>query len=272
MKTSSDQGVQLRLGECLGIMASLPPKSVDLILCDLPYGTTRNKWDSIIPLNSLWAEYRRIAKGPILLFAAQPFTSALVMSNPDWFRYDLVWRKNKASGHLNAKRMPLRAHESILVFYDDLTVYNAQMTRGHKPANYAKRTTHSTNYGAQGSTVYEGGNTERYPTSVLDWPVVNNDDPDRSHPTQKPVGLCEWLIRSYSDEGATVLDNTMGSGTTGVASVNTDRHFIGIERDPDYFEIARTRIDTARRRHGPSNFDLLPAGGTQLGLDLTATS
>jgi site-specific DNA-methyltransferase (adenine-specific) len=226
-------------------MAELPDSSVDLILCDLPYGTTRNAWDAVIPFDQLWAQYRRIARGPVVLFAAQPFTSALVMSNPEWFRYDLVWRKNKASGHLNAKRMPLRGHESVLVFYDQIGVYNPQKTTGHAPANYARRTTHSTNYGAQGNTVYDGGNTDRYPTSVIDWPVVNNDDPDRHHPTQKPVGLCEWLIRTYTNEGATVLDNCMGSGTTGVACVNTGRAFIGFEKDPGHFATSQARIDRA---------------------------
>jgi DNA modification methylase len=239
-------------GDCLELLCGIADDSVDLVLCDLPYGTTRNKWDSVIPLDLLWAQYKRISRGPIVLFAAQPFTSALVMSNIDWFRYDLVWRKNKASGHLNAKKLPLRAHESVLVFYEEFGIYNPQMTTGHKPSNYAKRTTQSTNYGAQGSTVYEGGNTERYPNSVIDWPVVNNDDPDRHHPTQKPVGFCEWLVRTFTNEGAVVLDNCMGSGTTGVACAKTGRRFIGMERDPDYFKIASERIRAAHVKPAPA--------------------
>jgi site-specific DNA-methyltransferase (adenine-specific) len=248
--------IQLHHGDCLELLPLVPDNSIDLILCDLPYGTTRNKWDSVIPLDRLWAEYGRIAKGPIILFAAQPFTSALVMSNPEWFRYDLVWRKNKASGHLNAKKLPLRAHESILVFYEELVTYNPQMTGGHRPANYARRTTHSTNYGAQGNTVYEGGNTDRHPTSVLDWPVLNNDDPERIHPTQKPVGLCEWLIRTYSNEGAVVLDNTMGSGSTGIACLNTGRGFIGMEKDADIFATAQARIFKHRDNPPPKQENL----------------
>lgn len=230
-------------GDCLEVMAQIPDGSVDMVLCDLPYGTTRNHWDSVVPLPELWAEYGRVCRGPIVLFAAQPFTSALVLSNPRWFRYDLIWRKNKASGHLNAKRMPLRAHESVLVFYEQFGTYNPQKTSGHTPTNYAKRTKHSTNYGAQVDAVYGGGNTDRYPTSVIEWPVLNNDDPERTHPTQKPVGLCEWLIRTYTNEGDTVLDNCMGSGTTGVAAKRLGRSFIGIEKDPEYFRVASDRIN-----------------------------
>jgi site-specific DNA-methyltransferase (adenine-specific) len=237
--------INLHLGDCLDLLPSIPDQSIDLILCDLPYGTTRNKWDSVIPLDRLWAEYRRISSGAIVLFAAQPFTSALVMSNPDWFRYDLVWRKNKASGHLNAKKLPLRAHESVLVFYEELVTYNPQMTGGHRPMNAYYTAHNGSNYG-DGKAMAGGGSTDRYPNSVLDWPVLNNDDPERTHPTQKPVGMCEWLIRTYSNEGAVVLDNAMGSGTTGIACLNTGRTFVGMEKDADIFAAATERI---RARH-----------------------
>lgn len=232
---------ELHLGDCLDLLPSIPDNSIDLILCDLPYGTTRNNWDSVIDLDLLWAEYARIAKGAIVLFAAQPFTSALVMSRPDWFRYDLVWRKNKASGHLNAKRLPLRAHESILVFYEEMAVYNPQKTSGHRPMNAYYTAHNGSNYG-DGKTMAGGGSTDRYPTSVLDWPVLNNDDPERVHPTQKPIAMCEWLIRTYSNAGAVVLDNSMGSGTTGIACLNTGRHFIGMEKDAEIFRTAAARI------------------------------
>lgn len=229
-------------GDCLEIMAELPAQSVDLVLCDLPYGTTQNKWDSVLPFAPLWAAYNRVCSGAVVLTASQPFTSALVMSNVDQFKHDWVWRKNKASGHLNANRAPLRAHESVLVF--GAATYNPQKTAGHKPGNYALRRTHTTNYGAQKPTEY-GGQTERYPTTIIDCPVVNNDSPERAHPTQKPVALMEYLIRTYTNEGALVLDNCMGSGTTGVACANTGRRFIGIEKDPRYFDIACERIERA---------------------------
>ena len=230
--------------ECLEAMKHLPTGSVDMVLCDLPYGTTQNKWDSVIPFDALWEQYKRVCKGPVVLTASQPFTSAVVMSNPEWFRHEWVWEKNKASGHLNAKRRPMRAHEDILVFARTQPAYNPQMTDGHRPGNYAKRASQSSNYGAAGSTEY-GGSTQRYPRSVLQFPVVNNDDPNKTHPTQKPVALMEYLIRTYTERGQVVLDNTMGSGTTGVACINTGRRFIGIEREANYFDIACERVADA---------------------------
>lgn len=224
----------LMQGDCLDLMPLLPDASIDLILCDLPYGTTQNKWDSVIDLPTLWKEYMRISRGAVVLTACQPFTSALIMSNLAWFRHEWVWEKNKASGHLNAKRRPMRAHEDIVVFAENQPRYFPQMTEGHKPGNYAKRAAQSTCYGAAESTEY-GGSTKRYPRSVQLFPVMNNDDPEKSHPTQKPVALMEYLISTYTNEGDTVLDNCMGSGTTGVACLNTGRKFIGIEKDPEYF-------------------------------------
>lgn len=234
----------LVLGDCMQVMPLLEASSVDLVLCDLPYGTTQNKWDSVIPLPPLWTEYRRVCTGAIVLTASQPFTSALVLSNPSAFRHDWVWEKNKASGHLNAKRRPMRSHEDILVFCEKAPLYSPQMSDGHEPGHYAKRAAQSSNYGAAASTEY-GGSTLRYPRTVLRFAVVNNDDPRKTHPTQKPVALMEYLILTYSNAGSVVLDNTMGSGTTGVACANTGRKFIGIEQDQHYYDTACRRIEAA---------------------------
>ena len=230
--------------DCLQAMCAIPDGSVDLVLCDLPYGTTQNKWDSVIPFEPLWREYWRVLKpnGAVVLTAAQPFTSALVMSQVEHFRYEWVWVKNKASGHLNANRRPMRAHEDVLVFCRTQPRYFPLKTEGHRPGNYAKRAKQSENYGYAEPTEY-GGQTTRVPKTPLCIPVLNNDDPQRVHPTQKPVALMEYLIRTYTNEGETVLDNCMGSGTTGVACKNTGRNFIGIERDPEYFRIAQERIN-----------------------------
>lgn len=237
---------QLFEGDCLDVMPSLPSGSVDLVLADLPYGTTQNKWDSIIPLEPLWREYWRLCGGAVVLTASQPFSSSLVNSQTSRFQCEWVWEKNKASGHLNVKRAPMRAHEVALVFAARQPTYNPQMTEGHAPANAVpRRGGDSPNYGAQKPSGKYGGSTLRYPRSVLQFPVVNNDDPEKRHPTQKPVPLFEYLIRTYTNPGDTVLDNTMGSGTTGVAAANTGRAFIGIERDPTYFAIGQSRIRSA---------------------------
>lgn len=234
------------LGDCLEVMPQIEPESIDLILCDLPYGVTaRNKWDQIIPFDKLWKEYVRVAKknAAIVLTATQPFASQLIMSNPQLFRYDLIWAKNKKTGFLNAKKMPLRAHESIVVFYQKLPVYNPQKTTGHKPVNsYTKHTSDGTNYGETLKGIKGGGQTDRYPTSVLHFPVVNNDSKEKLHPTQKPVELFEWLIKTYTDEGMLVLDNCIGSGTTAIAAMQTNRRFIGIENNETYHRVACNRI------------------------------
>lgn len=202
-------------------------------------GTTRNKWDTVIPLDKLWEQYERIIKGngAIVLTSAQPFTSFLVMSNLKLFRYDFTWDKKQITGFLNAKKMPLRRHEDILVFYKKLPVYNPQFTEG---APYSIKRTHATsNYGEQSTneTVNEG---KRYPTSILQIPQVREKD---GHPTQKPVALFEYLIRTYTNEGEIVLDNCMGSGTTAVAAVRTNRKFIGFELEPEYVRIANQRLE-----------------------------
>lgn len=232
----------LHFGDCLEVMQHIPDKSVDLVLCDLPYGTTQNKWDSVIPFDVLWAEYKRVCTGAFVLTAAQPFTSALVMSNIDWFTQHLVWKKNVASNFLNANRQHLMRHEDIIVFSAKQPTFNKQMQPG-KPykAKRSGRDDTGDNYGniaVRTDTVNEG---VRNPISVLEF----DREPKPQHPTQKPVALMEYLVKTYTNEGDTVLDNTMGSGTTGVACANTGRRFIGMERDPAYFEIAKQRIYAA---------------------------
>lgn len=233
----------LMLGDCLERMAEIPDGSVDAVICDLPFGTTRCVWDSVIPLAELWCSYRRIIKpsGAIVLFAAQPFTSALVMSQPKLFRYDWVWKKPKGTGHLNAKRQPMRDKEDILVFCREQATYHPQMTLG-KPfkTNYSKAYQADT-YGKYGNFRNDNSGT-RYPKQVIEFNVVGTSS---LHPTQKPVPLLEYLTKTYTNPGETILDNCFGSGTTGVACANTGRRFIGIERDPHYFDIGRRRINTA---------------------------
>lgn len=227
-------------------MSNWPDNCIDMILCDLPYGVTaRNKWDEVIPFDLMWGQYLRIAKdnAAIVLTAVQPFASKLIMSQPDLFRYDLIWQKNKKTGFLNAKKMPLRSHEYVLVFYKKLPTYNPQKTHGHKPVNsYTKHTGDGSNYGETKIGVSGGGQTDRYPTSIMSFPVVNNDSKDKFHPTQKPVELFEYLIKTYTNSGMVVLDNCIGSGTTAIAAINTGRRYIGIEKEREYFEIACKRI------------------------------
>jgi len=230
--------IDLRLGDCLEVMETLATASVDLILCDLPYGTTQNKWDSVIPFEPLWAHYARVCGGAVVLTASQPFTSAVVLSNPRDFRYAWVWEKSNATGHLNAKRMPMKLHEDVLVFSRDAARYNPQ---GLLPyGKVTKRGNNGGNFGASGTENLQ--EFTNYPRSILRFA----NDPKPVHPTQKPVALMEYLIRTYTNEGDTVLDNCMGSGTTGVACVTTNRRFIGIERDVDYFSIASARIAEAK--------------------------
>ena len=236
---------QLLMGDCLELMRDIPDGSVDMILCDLPYGTTQNKWDSVIPFDPLWAQYKRVCKGAIVLTAAQPFTSALVMSNAMQFTQHLVWKKNVASNFLNANRQHLMRHEDIIVFSAKQPTFNKQMQPG-KPykAKRSGRDDTGANYGSIAKRTDTVNAGERNPISVLEF----DREPKPMHPTQKPVALMEYLIRTYTNEGETVLDNTMGSGTTGVACMNTGRRFIGIERDAKYFEIAEQRIQAAAKK------------------------
>lgn len=243
--------VDLYNKECLEVMRSMPKHSVDMIACDPPYGTTLLGWDSILPFDQLWQCYERVLKptGCVVLFGSQPFTSALIMSNPKWFRHELIWNKNKCGSPGLAKVRPMKVHENVLVFSPNRHVYNPQMEKGEpyarqssNPEGYVgKANNHGYGLKARTGFVNEG---VRYPKSVLN---ISRDfsAQQQVHPTQKPVPLMEWLIKTYSNEGDIVLDNTMGSGSTGVAAINTDRGFIGIERDKDYFETASKRISQA---------------------------
>ena len=235
--------IELWQGDCLELMKDIPDKSVDMILCDLPYGTTHNKWDSIIPFESLWGIYKRVIKdnGAICLFGQGAFTANLIMSNISMYRYDLVWEKTKAGGFLNAKRMPLQAHENISIFYKKLPTYNPQMEQGKPYTKKAVTNGDGNNYGKFNRVgQVHINNGERFPRSVI---KISNDNHKSLHPTQKPVALLEYLIKTYTNEGETVLDNCMGSGSTGVACKNLNRKFIGIELDENYFNIAKGRID-----------------------------
>lgn len=242
-------------GDCLVEMQNIPDKSIDMILCDLPYevlnkGNKHAQWDRLIPFDKLWEQYNRIIKdnGAIVLFAQGMFTAQLMMSNPKMWRYNLVWDKCLATGFLNANRMPLRYHEDICVFYKKIPKYNPQMSEG-KPLHgrgTAYRTKELTNncYGSMGAEyISREGCTEKFPTSIIRVPKPHPST--TMHPTQKPVELLEWLIKTYTNRGGLVLDNTMGSGSTGVACVNTERDFIGIELNEEYFRIAEKRINAA---------------------------
>jgi len=218
---------KIHLGNCLELMKEIDDKSIGLILCDLPYGTTQNKWDAIIPFDELWSHYKRIMKDDcaIVLTSAQPFTSALVMSNPEMFKYEWIWKKTDSTNFLNAKHQPLRIHESVLVFYKKAK-YNAQ---GLKPYNKLKKDSKEVtteNYGATKGAQYNQEFTN-YPESVITFESANNT----IHPTQKPVSLFRYLIRTYSNIGDIVLDNCSGSGTTAIASFEESRPFICMEMD-----------------------------------------
>lgn len=234
--------INLMHGDCLELMAQIPDGSVDMVLCDLPYGTTACKWDSVIPFEPIWAHYKRVIKrnGAIVLTASQPFTSALVMSNLKMFRYAMVWDKGYTTGYGNANKIPMKAHEDICVFYSRLPAYNPQGVMPSGKENRRGRTDEA--IGKNGLVV------ARYVQKLTNYPrsiVSTQKETGGVHPTQKPVVLMEYLIRTYTNEGDTVLDNTMGSGTTGVACVNTGRNFIGIEQDNKYFAIAKKRISDA---------------------------
>lgn len=232
-------------GDCLEIMKDIPDDSVNLILCDPPYGTTACKWDSVIPFEPLWKEYERIATddAAIVLFASQPFTSSLVMSKPDLFKYSWVWDKVKPSSALHAKFQPLRKHEDILVFSKTRPKYFPQMEEA-KPRTFKDKVYNNGEAFGDAAVARSFDNKGlKYPKSILT--ISNADQRGRVHPTQKPVPLMEYLVKTYTNEGDVVLDNTMGSGSTGVACKNTGRNFIGIEMDQGYFEIAKLRIESA---------------------------
>lgn len=232
--------------DCLDGMRTLPNNSIDLILCDLPYGTTKNKWDVLIPLDSLWEEYKRIIKdhGAIVLFCDGVFTAKLILSNPAMWRYNLVWDKQRGCDFLNANIKPLKSHEDIAVFYRKKPTYNKQVWYSN-PYKKTKNGPLSSNYGKRNEAWSESVNGERNPLSILSFPR----DGDRVHPTQKPIALLEWLIKTYTNEGDLVLDSCIGSGSTCVAAVNTNRHYIGFELDEHYFNVACERLDLAESTH-----------------------
>jgi len=240
-----DKWVTIYHGDCREILPQLSDRCVNMILCDLPYGiTARNKWDIIIPFDELWKSYNRIIKksGIVALTAVEPFATLLSMSNIKQLKYDLVWVKNKKTGFLNANKMPLRQHERVLIFYKELPTYNPQKTTGYKPVHsFTKHTSDGDNYGKTKIGISGGGQTDRFPTSIISIPVHNNDAIDKFHPTQKPVALFEYLIKTYTNEYEVVLDNCLGVGTTAVACRKANRYCVGIEIEEKYCEIAANR-------------------------------
>ncbi len=233
-------------GDCLDWLPKIPDECVDLVLVDPPYGTTACKWDAVIPFEPMWEQLKRVTQpnAAIAFCAGQPFTSALVMSKPKWFKYCWVWKKNKKTGHLNAKKRPMLGHEDIIIFCKGSTEYNPQKrqrTTERKAGNKANSKSNSV-YGTEGESFQDSQSDWLNPDTVLSKIDCVHNSSDRFHPTQKPVELMEYMIRTYTNEGEVVLDFTMGSGTTGIAAKKIDRHFIGIEKDPKYFEIAKKRI------------------------------
>ena len=236
--------VNLRLGDCLDILPTLSDNSVDMVMVDLPYGTTACKWDSIISLDFLWEQYNRICKddAAMVFTAAQPFTTTLASSNIDNFRYEWIWEKPQGTNPMNAKVMPLKSHENILVFYRSKPTYNPQMWYSTPYSGFSSDVSKIGEvYGSQKSKHRDNPEGSRYPKTILKYKQEKG-----LHPTQKPVGLMEYLIKTYTNEGDNVLDNTMGSGTTGVACINCNRNFTGIESDKKYFDIAKERIEVGK--------------------------
>lgn len=236
-------------GDCLDLLADVAPCSIDLVFADLPYGRTRQSWDRLVPADKLWERLHQICKpeAAMVFTAIQPFTSLLVMSNVENFRYEVIWKKNKSTGFLNAKKQPLRAHENIVVFYRKQPKYRPQMTTGHEPGHAIKGRLSTTGlYNAMPRARTWGGSTERYPTSVLEIPVINGTDKGRTHANQKPEPLVEWFIRTHTDPGDTVLDPTMGSGTTCAVAKRLGRRYVGIEKDAEIFERARERVENVK--------------------------
>ena len=250
----------MRQGDCIELMQALPDASIDLILCDLPYGTTACKWDSVIPFEPLWEQYLRVAKrsAAIVLTASQPFTSALVMSNPVMFRHEWVWIKNRGSNFANTVREPMKEHESVVVFSHGKWTYNKQMQE--RAESGLARSKYEVEHNDQDRETYrkfEGRDKHsigelRVPSSWQKFNIAAGSEKTK-HPTQKPVALMEYLIRTYTNEGGVVLDNCMGSGTTGVACMNLGRHFIGFEKDETYFAAAKTRVLAAKNELGLPN-------------------
>lgn len=236
----------LLCGDSLDKLKELPDNSFDAIICDLPYGTTSCSWDSIIPFEPLWEQYKRVLKenGCAVLFGSQPFTSALIMSNPSWFKYELIWDKNKCGSPGLAKYRPMKTHENICVFAKNKTVYNPQMVAGEPYKRNPPKSIRCNNhkYGFSNTKGIENHGV-RYPKSII--PISRDFSAQQQvHPTQKPVPLLEWLVKTYTNENDVVLDNTMGSGSTGVACIKLNRKFVGIEINEDYVNIAKNRISS----------------------------
>jgi site-specific DNA-methyltransferase (adenine-specific) len=240
---------QIICGDCLEVMRGIPDKSVDMILCDLPYGTTACKWDTVIPFEPLWTQYKRLIKpnGAIVLTASQPFTTALIASNMAMFKYCWVWNKKFAGNFVTAKVAPLKTYEDVVVFGSGKVEYYPQMTKRDKPIKSGKRANSRHTSGTDEVTVYQAEPKTydaKYPTAIIDIPRKVGEKV--AHPTQKPVALFEYLIKTYTQPGEIVLDNCIGSGTTAIAALNTGRFFIGIEKEPQYVDIARRRVEQAQ--------------------------
>jgi site-specific DNA-methyltransferase (adenine-specific) len=248
---------ELMQGDCLELMKGIPDGSVDMVLCDLPYGTTDCKWDTMIPFEPLWAQYKRIVKknGAIVLFGAEPFSSSLRMSALEMFKYDWIWSKSRALGFTNAKNKPMNKHEIASVFSEGTVANKSERRMPYFPQGLTPYGKTVSGIKACKADSADGGHRfarpghkesfvrefTNYPTQIVEFA----NDGATVHPTQKPVALCEYLIRTYTNEGERVLDNTMGSGTTGVACMNTNRRFIGVELSEEYFQIAKSRIEKA---------------------------
>lgn len=235
--------INIKQGDCLDLMKDIPDGSVDMILADLPYGTTACKWDSVIPFEPLWEQYERVIKdnGAIVLTASQPFTTKLINSNINLFKYELIWDKVKPSSGLHAKQQPLRQHENILIFGKNKIEYNPQMKKTELRIDKPRVANNGEAFGGKNVLRQHNNKGLKYPRSILK--VSNANQRGKIHPTQKPVALLEYLIKTYTNENETVLDNTMGSGSTGVACQNTNRNFIGFELDETYFNIAKERLE-----------------------------
>lgn len=247
-EVAGNEKVELLCGDCLELMKSIPDGSIDMVLCDLPYGTTACKWDSIIPFEPLWEQYNRIIKGngAIVLFGSEPFSTELRHSNIKMFKYDWIWFKNMKTGFATAKYQPMRSHETISVFYKKHPVYNPQKRKRTTQPSGNKKTDWGEVYGGYKRNCKPNNQTDFvHPNTVIDFIKCIHVPEKRYHPTQKPIALLEYLVKTYTNEGDLVLDNCMGSGSTGVACVNTDRKFIGMELDQGYFEIAKKRIEKA---------------------------
>lgn len=272
----SEEKKEILLGDCLELMKDIPNASIDMILCDLPYGTTACKWDAIIQFDKMWEQYKRIIKdnGAICLFGSQPFSTDLVCSNREWFRYELVWKKNQWSGALNAKKMFLKAHELILIFYKKPPTYNPQFVefsestkKRYKQGDRYVKSEYTINNSVYSPTTkkvdaFIDFKKGRHPGSILDFKCVHNGNNKRLHPTQKPVELFECLIKTYTNEGELILDNCAGSGTTSIACLNTNRQFIVMEKEQKYYDIILKRVGDFNK-----NFEQLNLFGNEMMID-----